>query len=342
MQGQLKPANVLVVSDQLKLASDTIRTAGETRVSVAEPSPYDPPEAERQNLSPAGDIWALGITMVEALTQRLPASTDESSAAAGLPATLAPTLADAIHRCLSQEPAARPTAADLEALFKRRPQSAEIPVPQAVAQEILAPPPPAGEPAHPRALMSIVATILILLGAGWLGLRLSHRHSNPGQALSGAVQPPSQPPVGTPPVAPQAQRTEVPASAEATAPLASAKPRGKPASPVLSRPVQPAQPSTDTPSSVVHEQLPLVPHSALQTIHGHVKVAVLVIVDPSGKVVDALVENAGPSAYFARLAREAARNWQFAPTDTQDSREWLLRFEFSRGGATAHAAPRRS
>jgi TonB family protein len=92
--------------------------------------------------------------------------------------------------------------------------------------------------------------------------------------------------------------------------------------------------------SVVYEQIPTVPRSARETIHGHVKVAVLVIVDRSGNVIDALLENPGPSSYFARLAREAARKWRFAPADTQDSREWLLRFEFTRGGTTGHATPR--
>ena len=41
-----------------------------------------------------------------------------------------------------------------------------------------------------------------------------------------------------------------------------------------------------------------------------------------------------------RLAKEAARKWQFPPADTQDSREWLVRFEFTRRGPTGHATPR--
>ena len=67
------------------------------------------------------------------------------------------------------------------------------------------------------------------------------------------------------------------------------------------------------------------------------QVGVLVIVDHSGNVIDALLENPGPSWYFARQAREAARKWRFAPADESGSRGWLLRFEFTRGGTTAHA-----
>jgi hypothetical protein len=62
-----------------------------------------------------------------------------------------------------------------------------------------------------------------------------------------------------------------------------------------------------------------------------------VLVDPSGNVVGEFLENPGPSRYFARIAGDAAGEWKFAPADTQGSRVWLLRFEFTRGGATVDA-----
>jgi TonB family protein len=63
-----------------------------------------------------------------------------------------------------------------------------------------------------------------------------------------------------------------------------------------------------------------------------------VTVDRSGNVVDESLEGRGSSYYFARLAMEAARKWKFAPADNQADRKWLLRFEFTRGGVTGHAA----
>ena len=54
VQGRLKPANFLVVNDQLKLASDTIRPAGEPRAIIAKSSLYDPPEAKNGITSAAG------------------------------------------------------------------------------------------------------------------------------------------------------------------------------------------------------------------------------------------------------------------------------------------------
>ena len=94
-------------------------------------------------------------------------------------------------------------------------------------------------------------------------------------------------------------------------------------------------------ASVVHEELPSVPLRARQTIHGHVKVAVLVTVNNSGVVVNDVLNNPGPSRYFAHLASEAAKKWKFtpAPASTSSSRRWLVRFEFSREGTKANATP---
>jgi TonB family protein len=345
VQGQLKPANFLVVNDQLKLASDTVRPADEPRASAAERSLYDPPEARSSKLSPAGDIWALGITLVEALTQRLPEWPDERSETACLPTTLAPTFVDTVQRCLSQNPASRPTATELEAQFKRAPQVSVVSVPQPVVREAPRRAAPALELPKQSALVPSIAAVLILLVAVWAGLRLFHSHPNSPQSAASTVQSSSQQAAGAPPAASLNPETPMSAPLGASAPSSSsAKSReSKPAPPrpVSRRPDQPAQPSlADASPSAVYEQIPIVPRSARETIHGHVKVAVLVIVDRSGNVIDALLENPGPSSYFARLAREAARKWRFAPADNQDSREWLLRFEFTRGGTTGHATAR--
>jgi TonB family protein len=366
VQGQLKPANFLVVNDQLKLASDTVRPAGEPRASITKSSLYDPPEAKESRLSPASDIWGLGITMVEALTQSLPWP-DEQSETASLPTTLPPTFVDMVQRCLSHNPASRPTAADLEAQFKRAPPASVVSVPQAVVREApgrAAPPvvreasgraaPPVVREASGRAappqvspkrwLVPTIVAVLILLVA-WAGLRLFQSHPNSQQSASSTLQTSSQQTAGAPAAAPPNPETPLPAPPVVSAPSASAKSReSKPAPPrpVSRRLDQPAQPLADASPSVVHEEIPIVPRSARKTIHGHIKVAVLVIVDRSGNVIDAMLQNPGPSWYFARSAREAARKWRFAPADKQDSRQWLLRFEFARGGTTGHATTPRS
>jgi TonB family protein len=93
---------------------------------------------------------------------------------------------------------------------------------------------------------------------------------------------------------------------------------------------------------VLHEEIPDVPRRNRDTIRGRIKVSVRVTVDSSGNVVNETLEKPGPSKYFARLATEAARKWKFVPAGNHDSRKWLLQFEFTRGGATGHAATPRS
>jgi TonB family protein len=93
---------------------------------------------------------------------------------------------------------------------------------------------------------------------------------------------------------------------------------------------------------VLHKEIPEVPRSARNTIRGHFSIAVRVTVDKSGNVIGESLEKPGPSKYFARLAAEAARKWKFAPADTPDSRQCLVWFEFTRGGASGHAATARS
>ena len=342
VQGQLKPASFLVVNDQLKLASDTVRPAGEPRASIAGSSLYDPPEAKNGTLSPAGDIWGLGITLVEALTQSLPWP-DERAETAGLPTTLPPAFVNIVQRCLSHNPASRPTATALAVQFKLAPQASVVSVPQSVVREAPIRAAPLKESPKQRWLVPAIAAgaVLILLVAVWAGLRLFHSHPKSQQSASSALQTSSQQAARAPAAAPQNPATPLPAPPEVAAPAASAKSRTskpEPPRPVSHRSDQPTQPLADASSAVVHEQIPNVSRSARKTIHGHIKVAVLVIVDRSGNVIDAFLENPGPSWYFARQAREAARKWTFAPTDKQDSRQWLLRFEFTRGGTTGHAA----
>src|SRR5262249_12824366 len=78
VHGQLQPPNFLVVDDQLKLSADGIRPSGEPRAGTVKPSPYDPPEAKNGAMDAAGDMWALGATLVEALTQIPPGPHDDA------------------------------------------------------------------------------------------------------------------------------------------------------------------------------------------------------------------------------------------------------------------------
>jgi serine/threonine protein kinase len=298
VQGQLKPTNFLVINDQLKLASDTIRPAGDPATVSAKPSVYDPPEAKNGAIEAAGDVWGLGITLVEALTQNPAAALGESSGA----------LTGAVRRCLSPNPAARPSIVDLQAQFS--PASAPAPAPASPAPRLpadlkaLSQPAPAAIPSKTRLLVPAIAVSVIVLVAIWAGMRPFRSRPN-----------------STPPTSSTAQS----ASPQAVSPAA--------ASPSSATPVSAA-------AAVLHQEIPALSRGTRDSIRGQIKVAVLVTVDRSGNVIGETVENRGSSRYLARLGLEAAKKWKFAPADSQDSRQWLLQFEFTRGGASGQAAPR--
>jgi TonB family protein len=79
----------------------------------------------------------------------------------------------------------------------------------------------------------------------------------------------------------------------------------------------------------------------LRTVQGRLKIRIKLTVDSSGNVVLAKFDSRGPSKYFAERTLEAARQWKFKPPQV-DGRgvpsEWILRFEFTRSGATVHPA----
>jgi protein TonB len=117
-------------------------------------------------------------------------------------------------------------------------------------------------------------------------------------------------------------------------PATTTTPTSSPA-PVSIEPEASRQP--DAPTSAIHEAIPDVPRSALDTIRGTVRVSVRVGIDKQGMVVDAVADDRGPSRYFERLAVESAKQWTFTPATSEERRTILLRFSFTRAGASAQA-----
>ena len=403
VHSQLKPSNFLVVDDQLKLASDTIRSTGYYANGIIRTSPYDPPELSDGDISAPGDVWGLGITLAEALTQHAPAWQDDRFETASLSAALPAEFADTVQRCLTRIPASRPTVAELKAQYNPPRQAHAISVsayepPVARAPSAPEEPPPARKSSNNGMFVLGVAAALVILVAGWVSWPIFHRHaraerslgdisraeSRKGSAVNTSVTgtaagevrvasdniavgttgnstvatadeasvrrarveapvTPAGGPIGTAgdaaaavsspaiasdPVMLAASRKREAADMEASSRTSS--PANQPATPV-------AAPPTLGSNSVMHQQIPEVPRVILGKIRGHVSVAVRVLVDPSGNVVGEFFENAGPSRYFARLAGDAAGAWTFASTEQRGPRVWLLKFEFTREGATVRA-----
>ena len=103
VHGHVKPSNIMVVEDQLKLSADNLAaTAGPLR-RMREQSIYDAPEGFDETFSPAPDVWSLGVTMVEVLTQRLPVW-NRSFVDPVLHDGLPPPFADLARDCLRPNP----------------------------------------------------------------------------------------------------------------------------------------------------------------------------------------------------------------------------------------------
>jgi len=116
------------------------------------------------------------------------------------------------------------------------------------------------------------------------------------------------------------------------------------AAPVAIEPITPvptprAEVPTPDPNTVISEVLPSVSRASLRTIHGTIKVVIRVLVNQDGTVRAASSHIPGPSRYFERVALQAAKKWTFAPTNANESRTFLVRFNFTRDGVTGGADP---
>jgi hypothetical protein len=111
--------------------------------------------------------------------------------------------------------------------------------------------------------------------------------------------------------------------------------------PVVAPPAAVENPKANIAASlprVLHQEMPDVSRNARKSIRGIIKITVRASVDRSGNVVAATLDNRASSKYFARAATDAAKKWKFTEGPDQTSRVWLLHFEFTRTGSTAHAA----
>jgi TonB family protein len=324
VHGHLRPANILAVGDALKLSGDGLLRARESRSRLWQPSPFDPPGNGNAGVTPAGDVWSLGMTLVATLTQQPPASNGNGKAQPVLPELPAP-FDDIARHCLERDPRRRWTIAQIRA---RLDQPAAAP-----------------KPSQPRRRLSYAwaSVVLVLaLAAVVAALRLpigAAEHSPPPPAATVQPESATPPPEAAVPAQPPPEPAEPATTPEATAQSESAPPPPEAAIPAPAPPPpQPAeQPkpvsATLAGGGVVHQVLPEVPGKARRGIRGSVKVEVKVRADSTGSVVDAELASPGPSRYFAGLALQAAREWKFSPPTGGDgaaASEWLLHFRFDR------------
>jgi TonB family protein len=109
VHGHVKPSNILVVDDQLKLSADSLYLAGEYTKHLAEQGIYGAPEMAKGMITPAADVWSLGVTLVEALTQRPPAWDEYGVGEPVVTESTPEPFAGIARACLRSDPADRCT-----------------------------------------------------------------------------------------------------------------------------------------------------------------------------------------------------------------------------------------
>jgi TonB family protein len=353
---ELRPSNVLVVDNQIKLPVEGIVRAGTLDSAARAPRIYDAPEFGTLNASPTADAWSLGVTIIEALTQKPPAWNRSSNTDPAIPSTLPSPFAEIAGRCLRRDPARRLTVGQVKAVLGGAalpPEPASETKAAKASAVVPANLPPKGTSNAPAAPANAVRTAPPASPTPTMSARPANlasapsreeRHANSSKqrlwiligivvvvvviiALAVAHSHKDTPSASTAPQTPPASGATTPAAAPAPVPTASA-----------------AATSGSSHGDVLDRVQPDIPERAMHTIHGRIEITARLHVDENGSVTSATLERRGSSHYFASRALDAARNWKFkAPV--QDGHalpsEWNLRFEFRHDGVNMTATQMR-
>lgn len=162
VHGRLKPSNFMAVGNQLKLSSDGLSQAG------------------AEGMTPADDVWSLGATLVEALTQHRPVWNENAANEPELPASLLAEFREIARNTLRRDPGKRWTMAQIQERLGAR---------------------TAGTRKQIYAAAAGVAIILLAMAAG---VRFIHKQA------PAPVSQAQQPAIATPPPKPQAKPSPMP------------------------------------------------------------------------------------------------------------------------------------
>jgi len=124
VHGHLKPSNILATHDRLKLSSDSLFPIGDRRQLLRGRDIYDAPEMQSAPVSAKEDVWSLGITLVEALTQHPPVFSSEHSVDPVVPRELPDLFLVIAKHALRRDPSHRWSVAEITARLNPAPLSA--------------------------------------------------------------------------------------------------------------------------------------------------------------------------------------------------------------------------
>jgi TonB family protein len=316
VHGHIHPSNILAIADQVKLSSDTLAPHGETSGGANATSDYAPPEAATRGTSALADVWQVGMTLVEMLTQHLPAWDRAHPSSPQIPAAIPEPLRAIAEHCLQIAPEKRWTLRQIRDCLEGK-----MPAPISIqnAAGITAP--------ALSGTSKQSAKWPYWLGLAAVVLAVVYFFARPKPASPPAEIPATQ---GQPNAATVTK--QAPAQSK-TKPTPAATANATPAAGGNEDQSANARPGDHADESgIVRRVMPDVSASARRSIRGKIKVRVRVEVNSAGDVMKTTMESSGSSKYFSRIALAAAREWKFSPlpVDETGAREWKLQFAFSR------------
>jgi len=362
---RIKPSNILALDDKIKISADQICPAGEATMPQETKSLYAAPEDVAGIAVPSSDVWSLGVTLVEALTQHHPSWRQSTAGELELADKLPNPFQEIVRHALVRETSRRWKILDIKAELyapQRKPLTewpsetvTFSPEPARSAKKRHPEPPsiPARQRSRKQGLPFSPLWILIPGLAGlaffvaWFSLNRAVPHQTEGPAPSSAAAEaaalPTSPPDAFPDKgpkksAPAHEGSSVKKHAEADSPEA-AKLIAEASKETSKEPVKVANEDSGK-GQVLDQVLPDVSAKALNTIHGTVRVSVRVQADAAGRVTNAQLDAPGPSEFFAGKALAAAKQWEFISPEAgghSSPSEWILRFEFRQSGTKAYA-----
>lgn len=203
--GCLSPYEVFAVGESIKISRECARRIGTKPLVEAVEARYKAPESNGGNLTTAADVWCVGATVFEALTQR-----ECKPGCAEHALTLPSPFSEIVRHCLDAEPGKRCTLAEIEAMHARkqplthdhamarvRPRQTTVPAHRERKQWV------------PIAVLIAVLIVVAAISFAW------RRHAGPGSGVTDTASHPAA-------AAPRPATQERP-RATATKPLASPK-----------------------------------------------------------------------------------------------------------------------
>ena len=338
VHGDVRPSNIRAIGNEIKLSTDSLNHSGDV---PRQASLYDAPEVGARGVSVGSDVWSLGMTLAESMTQRAPTWDAARMHGPEIHEGVPEPIRSIVRGCLEIDPEKRWGLREI----RERLKGDFVPATTAADAEVNPRPPSLVEKrsAAPYWIAGIaaLAVVVLLLAHPWQRNQQQANQPEPGsvsvQSQAGPAKSESAQ-RAAPLVETARPNPAVPVAAVTGHRVEKSSGEGKPEGSEESQAARQGN-REGAADDVVERVMPQVLPSARRTIEGRIRVRVKVDVGADGNVSEARLTDAGPSKYFARVALEAARGWKFAPAREQDQkREWNLMFFFTRARTEMAAA----